>query len=354
MVYLCCVDKVYRKRLIVFLIICLFLLFVQVMIGGITRLTGSGLSITKWEVLTGTIPPLNIEAWNGEFDLYKASPQYQKLNEGMSLSEFKFIYFWEWLHRFWGRLVFMAVLGFFAISLIRKKLSPLWIRRFLVFLFLYACQGFMGWFMVMSGLSDMPYVSHFRLAAHLVFAMFLFAYIIWMLVQLSVEREHWLIKSNKRGLSWFLVGLLLLQVVYGAFMSGLRAAIEFPSWPKMNGQWVPDNLFLSQTSFWQDMLNHKATIQFIHRGLAYFICLFVIYYLIKMKDVKAGPLFALGKISLPILLVIQVALGVTVLILSKQGIPVSWGVIHQLVGLLLLSDAILLACHFRNYLPEEE
>jgi len=318
------------------------------MIGGITRLTGSGLSITKWEVVTGTIPPLNLADWNDAFDLYKASPQYKLINEGMSLSEFKVIYFWEWVHRFWGRIVGMLVLGYFIFALVKKRLDPIWIKRFLIFLFLYACQGVMGWFMVMSGLSDMPYVSHYRLAAHLVLAITLFAYMLWMLVQLRSDKSDWIVNPSLRRFARVIVVLLLLQIVYGAFMSGLRAAIEFPTWPTMNGQWVPDNLFLDANPFWKNFLDYKPTIQFVHRNLAYVLVFVIMFFWAKIRNLNGGRLFAFARAALPILLFVQIALGITVLLLSRRGIPVSWGVIHQLVGLLLFSDFLIIAFHLKS------
>lgn len=345
--YFCHVEQAYRRSLGNFIILCLCFLYIQVMIGGITRLTGSGLSITKWEVVTGTIPPLNTEAWNDAFDLYKASPQYKLINEGMSLSEFKSIYFWEWIHRLWGRVVGMLVLGFFILALIRKRLDAVWIRRFLIFLFLYACQGIMGWFMVMSGLSDMPYVSHYRLAAHLVLAIILFAYMLWMLVQLRSSEKDWIVNPKLKRFAWIIVGLLLLQIVYGAFMSGLRAAIEFPSWPMMNGQWIPDNLFLDSNPFWKNFLDYKPTIQFVHRNLAYLLVFVIMYFWFRIRNLKGSRLFAFSRAALPVLLFVQIALGVTVLLKSRTGIPVSWGVIHQLVGLLLFSDFLIIAFHLK-------
>lgn len=318
------------------------------MIGGITRLTGSGLSITKWEVVTGTIPPLNAADWNEAFDLYKDSPQYKLINEGMSLPDFKFIYFWEWFHRFWGRVVGMLVLGYFIFALIRKRLNAVWIRRFLIFLFLYACQGALGFFMVMSGLSDIPYVSHYRLAAHLTLAIVLFAYMLWMLVQLRSQKSDWIVNPKLKRFAWIIVGLLLLQIVYGAFMSGLRAAIEFPTWPKMNGQWVPDNLFLDANPFWKNFLDYKPTIQFVHRNLAYVLVFVIMFFWSKIRNLGSGKLFAFARTALPILLFVQIGLGITVLILSRTGIPVSWGVIHQLVGLLLFSDFLIIAFHLKG------
>jgi cytochrome c oxidase assembly protein subunit 15 len=148
--------------------------------------------------------------------------------------------------------------------------------------------------------------------------------------------------------AWIIVGLLLLQIVYGAFMSGMRAAIEFATWPKMNGQWVPDNLFLDTNPFWKNFLDHKPTIQFVHRNLAYLLVFIIMYFWYRIRSIEASNLFAFARSALPILLFVQIALGITVLITSRTGIPVSWGVIHQLVGLLLFSDFLIIAFHLKS------
>lgn len=321
------------------MILALFILIIQVMLGGITRLTGSGLSITEWEVIGGTLPPLNASDWAEKFEQYKQIPQYQLLNKGMSMGEFKFIFFWEWAHRLWGRLGFMFLLGVMAVMGLQKKLDK---RAFLLFgglLFLYALQGLMGWLMVASGLSELTHVSHYRLAAHLVLALALFAYIIWWAANLLIPKSNQVHQPKMRKIAWGLTGLILVQIVFGAFMSGLRIAGRYATWPHMNGQIIPDNMFLENLPFLLNFSENPATIQFTHRGLAYLLfALLMIYWWNARKWQKGRPWFARGINLLPVVLCIQIALGITTLILSSGDyVPVLWGVLHQFFGLTLLS-----------------
>lgn len=331
-----------RKLLGILLIISLFTLLIQVMLGGITRLTGSGLSMTEWKVIAGTIPPLNQEQWEQKFELYKTIPQYQLLNKGMSLSEFKHIFFWEWAHRVWGRVGFAFLLGIMIVMGVRRQLDKRAIKLFGVLLLLYFFQGLLGWFMVYSGLSELVYVSHYRLAAHLLGALFLFAFILWWAADLLVPKNNKVYDPSLRKTAWGLTALIVVQIIFGAFMSGLRAAGRYPSWPDMNGQMIPDNLFLDSMPFLLNFSENHATIQFTHRLLAYLLFFLLMWYWWKARKHGEGRTwFTWGINLMPIVLIAQIALGITTLLLSSGDyVPVLWGVLHQFVGLTLLNTML--------------
>ncbi len=326
--------------------IALFFVFLQVLIGGTTRLTGSGLSMTNWHIVTGTFPPMTDAAWETEFQHYKDSPQYKEINKGMNLAAFKKIFFWEWLHRVWGRWGFVFLLGIFGWYLWRYRPEAKIVKRFIPLLILYVCQGLLGWFMVKSGLVDIPRVSHYRLAAHLLLAIFLFAYILWFIVRLRVPDEQRIHRPEWQRFSLIMIILTLVQITFGAFMSGLRAATAYPSWPDMNGALVPENLF-ALSPFWANFAENITTIQFVHRGLAYLLCALVVYFFFRArKDQQLHQSFRKGLNGLPAIIGIQILLGITVLMLAKSGeISVFFGVAHQGMGLLLLSCMLYL--HFQ-------
>ena len=344
------------------------MLLIQVILGGITRLTGSGLSITEWNVVTGAVPPLNTAQWQVEFAKYKATPQYQLLNSGFTLADFKFIFFWEWFHRFWARLVGVVFLVGF-VGLIGKGKMRSWMVRPLIILFLLgALQGAIGWIMVASGLTgDAIYVKPAKLALHFVFALGLIVYTFWFALQLSVPEEARLttrgdssatglaggIGSFQRRLAvlrrWTIIILILLffQLLYGALMAGLKAATVAPTWPTINGSWIPDGLF-SEKPLMQDLAGNKITVHFIHRGLAYLLLILVGIWSILAARVTVKPGIA-GSAAfhrlrwLPLLLIaVQIILGISSLLTSPGIIPQQWvafdwlAQFHQVTGLLFL------------------
>lgn len=337
-----------KKRLGFFLIVALVIIYLQVIIGGITRLTGSGLSITEWKLVTGTVPPLTADSWQIEFDKYQQTPQYHKLNKGMTIGEFQYIYFWEWLHRLWGRIGFLFILAVFGFLLWKRQIDRTSTRHFLVFLFLYVCQGLLGWIMVKSGLVDMPWVSHYRLTAHLLLAILLFSYVLWFISDLLVPESVKITHPSLKRFTRLLIGLLILQIAYGGFMSGLRAAMFYPSFPDMNGEFIPGTIF-SKKPFLLNFTENIATIQFIHRGLAYLLFLLLMGFWLKARKLATGhTAFKIAVNLLPVLLITQFALGITILLLSKYGIPVGFGVAHQAVALLLLSAVLFISFQFRT------
>lgn len=334
---------IYNKKntlLVYSLLGMLIIVLVQIAIGGITRLTGSGLSITKWQLVTGVLPPLNESQWLAEFGNYQLTPQYQKLNKGMLLADFKFIYFWEWFHRLWGRLGFIALLGLAVYFFVIQKTDTLNKKRFVILLFLYACQGFLGWFMVKSGLVDIPSVSHYRLTAHLLLATTLLGFLVWWVAALLTPENKKVIHTPMYNFNLLLIIICLLQIAFGGFMSGLKAAPHYPSFPDMNGVFIPDNLFFMQP-FWKNFGENVATIQFTHRGIAYILTVLILFFCIKGFKIKTDNVLFINTLRfLPILLFTQVGLGITVVLLSIYGIPVGFGVLHQGVGLILLSTLL--------------
>lgn len=322
------------------LLFALVVVFIQVVLGGITRLTGSGLSITKWDLVTGTLPPLNESDWQAEFEHYQATPQYREINQGMSLSQFKWIYFWEWFHRLWGRWGFALLLGIFATLAIRRRIAPEHLRRFIPLLLLYAAQGALGWFMVKSGLSDIPRVSHYRLTSHLLLAILLFAYILWFAADVLTDTSQKIANPSMRRYARWLVALVIIQIAFGGFMSGLRAAAAYPSFPTMNGQWLPDTAF-ALSPFWYNFFENPATIHLVHRNLAYVIAILIALFWYRYRRTGIGNPYFTGAIyALPVLVLVQISLGASVLLLTQAHIPVVLGVIHQAVGLLLLSTLL--------------
>jgi len=322
-----------------FLVLTLIIIFIQVAIGGITRLTDSGLSMTDWKPIMGSIPPLNAEQWNDTFEGYKQIPQYEIVNKGMSLSEFKFIFFWEYMHRIWGRVGFMFILLGFLYFLVRRQLNPVWIKRFIIVILLYAAQGVLGWFMVSSGLSENIRVSHYRLTAHLLLAIAIFAYFAWLLSKFF-KVDVFATKASLQKIKPYaiaLIILLLVQITYGGFMAGMKAAIHYPSWPLMNEKLVPDNLFFMKP-FIKNFGENIATIQFVHRCLAYFLLFAIGWFWLKVKpQIKHWSVSAL-----PVLLIGQVLLGIATLLAAKGGVvSITWGVLHQITGLLLFTNFLL-------------
>ena len=325
------------------LILGLFMIFMQVIIGGVTRLTGSGLSITKWEIVTGTLPPLNAQAWEEAFELYKTTPQYQKINEGMTMGEFKFIFFWEYFHRLWARMmgfVFLIPLGiFWARGMVDR---PLLKRLGIVFL-LAALVASFGWIMVASGLVNRPWVNAYKLTMHLSLALLLFSYLLWSTFR--VLQPGWKGIDNallKKGALAIAV-VAAVQIILGGIMSGMKAGLFFPTWPDMNGQWVPD--ILLHTSNWnvENFVNYDAhlfmpgLIQLLHRTTAYLLTGLVLWFFYKGVRTPSTPTLKIGLYLLVSVLVIQVLLGIFTLINCLGAVPVGLGVLHQAGAILFLS-----------------
>ncbi|MEZ2441519.1 COX15/CtaA family protein [Chitinophaga sp. RCC_12] len=316
------------------------MLIVQVLLGGITRLTGSGLSITEWQPLLGAFPPMNEAAWQKAFDGYKQIAQYKYINSHFTLSDFKFIFFWEWLHRDWARLMGFVFIIPFIYFVIQKKINKSMINPMIILFVLGGLQGLIGWIMVKSGLNEENlYVNHIRLAIHFISALVLLAYVFWFALKLSVHPIEILKVPALYKLNIWLLVLLVVQLVYGAFMAGLHTALVANTWPDINGSWVPAGMF-SQGGFATDIAHNPITIQFIHRGLAYLITILIAIWWWKAAQTPANSLLHTIR-YLPLLLVLlQVLLGVLTLLNSQVKIPISYGILHQGVGMLLMLSLI--------------
>ncbi|MBE9488967.1 MAG: COX15/CtaA family protein [Bacteroidetes bacterium] len=322
-----------NNKVIIWLLTGCFLIFIMVVIGGITRLTHSGLSISNYKLISGSIPPLNETEWQTAFDLYKQYPEYQKLNTHFTLQDFKDIYFWEWLHRFIGRLIGLVFFMPFLYFLIRKQLTKPTIKKSIILLSLGAFQGFLGWYMVKSGLVDNPDVSHYRLAAHLTTAFITFAYTFWVALDLIFpDREE--INKSFRNLIRGGLAMLILQIIYGAFVAGLDAGFIHNHWPMMNeGKFIHETVYLEQSPFYKNFIEGKSGVQFIHRMLAYIVTFFIFIIWFRTKKESLSKYQSTGINSLLIIVGIQFLLGVFTILLQ---VPVWLGVAHQVGAFFLL------------------
>lgn len=323
------------------------MLLVQVVLGGITRLTGSGLSITEWDVVTGFLPPLNQHQWQEEFAKYRTTPQFQFLNYDFTLADFKFIFFWEWFHRFWGRLIAIAFAIPFVIFLVQKRFTKDMIRPLLLLFLFGALQGVVGWIMVKSGLSgDAIYVKPTRLALHFVFAMGLIAYAFWYGLKLLVPDHQRSTDPTLRRFTGWIIGLSFIQLIFGALMAGHKAATAAPTWPTINGDWFPSTLFTERPWLF-NFIDNKITIHFMHRGLAYLLLVLTIVWAIKaFKRTGATTLFIKSRWIPLALVLVQALLGISSLFASKNIVPGHWGgfewlaQLHQLVGMLFVLSLV--------------
>lgn len=337
-----------RKWIIVWLLIGVFMILMQVFIGGITRLTGSGLSITKWDIITGTLPPLNEMSWQKAFDLYKETPQYHKINKGFSLDDFKFIFFWEYIHRLWARLmgfVFLIPCMYFWFS--GKFSKKLKLRLVKVFLLAVLVAAF-GWIMVASGLIERPWVNAYKLSFHLSLALILFLYLVYV-VSLEIFQERRKVEFKQVYSFYFILGFLLfLQIFIGGMMAGMKAALIYPTWPKIGTEYFP-SLILDNKNWVAFNFEHydknlffPALVQWLHRSLAYIILIMgisgSIFYLRKFE--LKGSLRNLLIIFCG-LLCVQVLLGIFTLLYSIGSVPIWFGVFHQLCGFLTIATCMI-------------
>ncbi len=348
-VYFCCMieSKRYSKAVLNWLLIGIIMVFFQVVIGGITRLTESGLSITKWEVVSGTLPPLSEAAWQNEFELYKQTPQYKEINEGMSFSEFKFIYFWEYVHRLWARFMGFVFLIPFLWFVAKNKLDrTILINLGIVVVFAILAATF-GWIMVASGLIERPWVNAYKLSLHLMIAFAVYLALLWTYLRARYERPILDITSlNINRIFGIFIGIVFIQVFFGGVLSGMRAAVVYPTWPDMYGSYFPSIIF-DMNQWNADNFNNydrnafmPALIHFLHRNTAYF--LMIIGYWISFRMIKYGKninRINLKNIGFALISVIslQALLGIITVLSSKNEIPVLWGVLHQGGALLLIS-----------------
>ena len=329
----------------------LILLIGQVILGGITRLSGSGLSITSWDIITGVMPPLTKAEWLELFDLYKQTPQYQKINSDFTLRDFKFIYFWEYIHRLWVRAIGLIFLIPFIVFLIRKQIDGFLVKRLLLVVVLAALTASAGWIMVLSGLVDRPWVNAYKLTLHFMLAMLTIGAMVKAIADVYLL-ENKPLKGHTRFVLILLV-FTFFQLIFAGLMSGMRAALYYPSWPSMNGAFIPDVLLDSNNWTWENMTNYDtynfapALVQFVHRGLAYIILVLTMYYYHKKRNHVHTQAIKWLTVSYT-LVIFQVFLGILTLLKIKGAIPIFYGTMHQLIGVLYVISLLFLYYSLRK------
>lgn len=330
------------KPVAIWLLIGVFMIVIQVLLGGITRLTGSGLSITEWKPIMGALPPMNDQDWQSAFEKYQQIAQYKYVNAHFSLSDFKSIFFWEWFHRLWARLIGVVFAVPFIIFLLQKRFRQDMVRPLLILFLLGALQGLVGWIMVQSGLEDseLLYVSHYKLAIHFILALVLLCYTLWFALQLLVPARQLTIHQPLRSFTGWIIGLLTLQLIYGAFMAGLKAATTAPSWPSINGSWWPPSVHTHGNRHFPGMsflFDHPLVIHFIHRNLAYVITVLIIIWTVRAQKIQGTTVFQKTKQWPLFLVLLQVLLGIFTVLQATNPAHFLWlGVAHQFVAMLLL------------------
>lgn len=325
-------------------------LFALVLVGGATRLTDSGLSITEWKPIHGVIPPLSQAEWDEEFAKYKQIPEYQQINEGMSLSEFKSIFWWEWSHRLLARSVgfifALPLLYFWLAGKLERRMKP----RLLGILALGGAQGAIGWWMVASGLTERTDVSQYRLAIHLVTACLIFIATMAVARGLAPHSAGGASDATRRG-AGLMVLLALIQIYLGALVAGLDAGFAYNTWPLMDGAWVPGDLFL-QTPWWINLFENVKTVQYVHRIGAYVLLAAVLWHLLSARRHDGGTTHVKRAVVLVVLVLAQVALGVATLLTQ---VDMHTALTHQGLALVVLGFA---AAHWRGakgaYPPQTE
>jgi cytochrome c oxidase assembly protein subunit 15 len=313
------------------------LIIAMIVVGGATRLTDSGLSITEWQPIHGAIPPLNEAEWQEEFEKYQQIPEYQLVNSGMTLDEFKTIFWWEWAHRFLGRFIGVAflvpLLWFTATGRIGRSLAPQLAGIFV----LGGLQGAIGWWMVASGLSERVDVSQYRLAVHLTLAFAILALVVWVARGLTPRPAT---TETGRGLASIILGLLFVQVFLGGLVAGLDAGLVANTWPTMDGALVPDGLWVVEP-WWRNIFDNPVTAQFDHRMVAYLIVVLAIVHAVRLRGTGA----ARGAAALALVLVAQAALGIAAVVLEM---PLHVALTHQLGGAITMWVAV---AHVRGMTP---
>jgi cytochrome c oxidase assembly protein subunit 15 len=310
------------------------LVFAMVVVGGITRLTESGLSIVEWKPVSGTLPPLTHRDWVAAFDAYKRTPQFQLVNRGMALADFQQIFFWEYVHRLLGRVIGLVMAGVILIAWWRRAIPHGYGRRMIAILALGGLQGFIGWWMVKSGLQNRTEVSHIRLAVHLVNALFIDAVLLWTALDLArLARDQSARPARLVGLAAVALLILFYQMTLGAFTAGLRAGYAFSSWPLMGDDWFPAGGWNSRLSTLRNLVDNPIAVQFVHRWWAWVAAVAVLS--VAAAAQRRGA--AAPAIAIAIALVCQILLGIATLL---SGVEIDLAVAHQAMATLLLGATI--------------
>lgn len=314
-----------QRPVALWLLACCALVFAMVVVGGITRLTHSGLSIVEWQPLVGALPPLDEQQWDATFAKYRETPEFKLRNHDMTLAGFKGIFFWEYLHRLLGRLVGVVFFVPFLWFLVRGRIRGGLAWKLAAIFLLGGLQGALGWFMVKSGLVDDPRVSPVRLAAHLGMAFLLFALMLWTAMGLLVPAAPAAEARRSRGLATLLAIAVFVQVLSGALVAGIRAGFAYNTWPLMNGAWVPDEILMIEP-WWDNFIYNMATVQFDHRGIAYLIAALAVATWLSVRGETADARTRGWALAIVLVVALQISLGIATLLLR---VPVPLAAVHQ-------------------------
>ncbi len=330
-------DDISRRQVTAWLVLCCCMIFAMVILGGVTRLTDSGLSMVEWDPIFGAVPPLNQQDWESVFAKYRESPEYQKINLGMDIDGFKSIYWFEFSHRVLGRSIGTVFLVPFLFFLWRRKLTPGLIPKLAFAFVLGGLQGLLGWYMVKSGLVDKPDVSQYRLTAHLMLALAIYVYLLWILFGLTLKKTTTAAPATIRLAAGWLLALITLTIGSGGFVAGLKAGHAYNTFPLMGGQWLPPAGWMLEPG-WRNLFENIATVQFIHRLLATSTFAFILLFWLKLLRQPLPRPTRTAVHFFMLMAIAQVSLGISTLLLH---IPVPLASTHQAGALLLLSLALL-------------
>ena len=332
-----------NRQVATWLLIGVGMIVIQVLLGGITRLTESGLSITEWKPITGALPPLTNADWQLEFEKYRHTDQFKYVHQYFSLKEFKFIFFWEWFHRLWARMMGMVFLIGFVYFIIKKKINRSMIMPMVILFFLGAMQGAIGWLMVKSGLVPEKYfVGHIELTTHFIAALILLSYTFWFALSLLSTFQQKINNAPIKKLLIIILSFLVLQLIYGGFMAGLKAASTAPTWPSINGALVPSTM--NELSPWmENLINNKIMIHFIHRGVAYTLFILIVIFYYQSKNLISNAVFKKMRSAFLSLVIVQILLGISALMTATSPDTfVFFGVAHQFTAMLLVLCSVTL------------
>jgi cytochrome c oxidase assembly protein subunit 15 len=332
-----------RRQIGIWLLVCCALIFIMVVLGGVTRLTGSGLSMVQWQPVYGILPPLQQSDWEDLFEKYKKTPEYQKININMDLEGFKGIFWLEYFHRILGRLIGLVFLVPFLFFLLTGKLEGPLVSKLVIMFVLGGLQGGLGWIMVKSGLVNDPHVSQYRLTAHLMLAVLIYGYIMWVALGLLITDtgirvgDH---LATLRRFTYFLMGLVVLTIASGGFVAGLKAGLAYNTFPLMDGRLIPEGMFNLQP-WYLNFFENMATVQFDHRLLAVLVFVFCLVLWFMSRGYRLTPAVNFACHLLLIVAALQLGLGISTLLLH---VPVTLGAAHQ-AGALVVFTVVLFLAH---------
>jgi len=338
--YLCTMKSLEQQRnerqVAIWLLTGVGMLVIQVLLGGITRLTESGLSITEWKPITGILPPLNDQTWQEEFARYRHTDQFKYVHTHFSLSEFKYIFFWEWFHRFWARMMGIVFAVGFVYFLVKRKMNRKMVMPMVILFFLGGIQGAIGWIMVKSGLvPEKFFVGHIELTTHFLAALVLLSYTLWFALSLLPSFEQKIESASLRKWVLTITALFVVQLMYGGFMAGMKAAATAPTWPSINGHFFPSGT--AAQSLKENLFYNPLVVHFIHRGMAYVLFTIGVIFFFRTASISVSAPFRKIRIAFLVLLITQVLLGVSALLLATQPSKFLYvGVAHQFTAMLLV------------------